>query len=234
MPAKDTEKPQSIRLNKFLAERLGLSRREADSAIAAGVVKVDDHPAVLGERIDKTSKVWYNGKIVPFPANYTYLLLYKPVGYVCSRRQQGETPTIYSILPPEYQDLKTVGRLDADSSGVILLTNDGDLAFQLTHPKFLKSKEYEVELDRPLEPLHQQMISDFGLDLPDGKSRLMLTRLDDERKKWRVEMSEGRNRQIRRTFAAVGYVVTTLKRKRFGEYELGSLKPGEFKEITKR
>ena len=229
----DTGKTQAIRVNKFLAERLGMSRREADDAILSGLVKVDEHPAVLGEHIDKNSKVWYNGKIVPFSATYVYLLLNKPRGYVCSRKQQGETPTIYSLLPEKYQSLKTVGRLDADSSGVILLTNDGNLAYQLTHPKFLKSKEYEVELDRPLEPLHQQMISDFGLDLPDGKSRLMLTRLDDERKKWRVEMSEGRNRQIRRAFAAVGYRVITLDRKRFGEYEASDLKPGEYKETPK-
>ena len=224
----------SVRLNKFLAERLGLSRRQADDKIAAGEVKVDDHPAVLGERIDKSSKVWYNGKVVPFQTAYLYLLMNKPVGYVCSRKQQGEIPTIYSLLPEKYRNLKTVGRLDVNSSGVILLTNDGTLAFELTHPKFLKSKEYEVLLDRALEPLHQQMISDYGLELPDGKSKLMLTRLNDERTRWRVEMSEGRNRQIRRTFAAVGYEVRELERKRFGTYELGDLKPGEFREIDKQ
>lgn len=222
-----------VRLNKFLAERLGLSRREADDAIADGAVEVDGHPAVLGERIDKNSKVCYNKKMVPFEAEYIYLLLNKPVGYVCSRKQQGEAPTIYALLPEKYQNLKTVGRLDADSSGVILLTNDGDLAFQLTHPKFLKSKEYEVELDRALEPLHQQMIADFGLDLPDGKSKLFLAKLDEGRRKWRVEMSEGRNRQIRRTFVAVGYRVVALERKRFGEYELGDLRVGEFRKIAK-
>ena len=222
---------ETIRLNKFLAERLGWSRREADDAIASGAIEVDGHPAVLGERIDKNSKVCYNKKVVPFQVDYVYLLLNKPTGYVCSRRQQGETPTVYSLLPKKYQNLKTVGRLDADSSGVILLTNDGDLAFRLTHPKFLKSKEYEVELDRALEPLHQQMISDYGLELADGKSKLMLTRLDEERRRWRVEMNEGRNRQIRRTFAAVGYRVIKLERKRFGEYALEDLKPGEFKEI---
>ena len=170
---------------------------------------------------------------MPFAAKYTYLLFNKPVGYVCSRKQQGENPTIYEILPEKYQDLKTVGRLDANSSGVILLTNDGSLAFELTHPKFLKSKEYEVVLDHPLEPLHQQMISDYGLDLPDGKSKLMLTRMNEARTEWKVEMTEGRNRQIRRTFLAVGYKVVRLERKRFGKYEIGDLKPGEFKEIDK-
>ena len=89
---------EQIRLNKFLAERLGLSRREADDAIAAGKVTVDEHPAVLVERIDKNAKVCYNGERVPFQANYTYVVFNKPVGYVCSRKQQGSTPTLYEII----------------------------------------------------------------------------------------------------------------------------------------
>ena len=221
----------STRLNKFLAERIGLSRREADGAIGAGKVLVDGKPARLGMRIDKNVKVCYNGKIVPFQADFTYLAFNKPVGYVCSRKQQGESPTLYELLPPEYRTLKTVGRLDRDSSGLILLTNDGDFAYQMTHPKFVKHKIYVVELDAPLEPLHQQMIADFGVDLPDGKSRLGLTRLDDSRLRWQVEMSEGRNRQIRRTFAALGYTVVSLHRIQFGKYTLGELRPGELRKI---
>ena len=227
------DKQDSIRLNKFLAERLGLSRREADDVISRGKVLVDGEPAILGARIDKNSKVCYNGKVVPFLANYLYLALNKPVGYVCSRKRQGETPTLYELLPKEYQKLKTVGRLDANSSGLILLTNDGDFAYQMTHPKFVKQKVYLVELDRPLEPLHQQMIADFGVDLPDGKSKLGLTRLDEGRKRWQVEMSEGRNRQIRRTFAALGYEVVSLHRTQFGKFQLGELKPGEFELVLK-
>ena len=220
---------QPIRLNKFLAERLGVSRREADNLIAAGKVLVNDVPAVLGARIDKTAEVCYNNQIIPFGVGYTYLLLNKPVGYVCSRRRQGEVPTVYEILPEKYQNLKTVGRLDKDSSGVILLTNDGDFAFKMTHPKFAKNKVYEVRLNHPLQPLHQQMIADFGIEIGDGVSKLGLIRLDDTREFWQVEMSEGRNRQIRRTFAALGYSVVALERKVFGKYALGDLKPGEFK-----
>lgn len=160
----------------------------------------------------------------------------KPVGYVCSRKRQGENPTIYELLPEKYQKLKTVGRLDKDSSGLILLTNDGDFAFKMTHPSFRKTKVYHVELNRDLEPLHQQMISEYGIKLEDGVSKLGLTRLDDEnsmsRKKFEVTMSEGRNRQIRRTFAALGYRVVKLHRIEFGNYALGSLKPGEIEEIA--
>ena len=221
----------SLRLNKFLAERLGISRREADNIIADGKVFVSGKTAILGQRIDKTQEVCYNGKIVPFSAEYLYLALNKPLNYVCSRKKQGETPTLYDLLPEKYKNLKTVGRLDKNSSGLILLTNDGDFAFQMTHPKFVKTKVYEVELNRALEPLHQQMISDFGVEIGDGISKLGLTKLNDERTKFEVTMSEGRNRQIRRTFSALGYEVINLHRKTFGKYQLSGLKPGEFVEF---
>lgn len=224
---------ESLRLNKFLAERLGISRREADEAIAAGKVFVNEKTGVIGQRVDKNDKVCYNGKIVAFEPDFFYVALNKPVGYVCSRKKQGDFPTLYELLPEKYRSLKTVGRLDKDSSGLILLTNDGDFAFQMTHPKFFKLKTYEVELDHGLEPLHQQMIADFGVEIGDGISKLGLERLNDERTKFRVEMSEGRNRQIRRTFSALGYTVIKLHRTTFGKYSLSGLKPGEFEEIEK-
>lgn len=220
-----------IRLNKFLAERMGVSRREADNLIAAGKILVDGKKGEVGARVTEESKVEYRGKLVPFENSFIYLAMNKPAGYVSSRKRQGEVPTLYELLPDEYKLLKTVGRLDKDSSGLILLTNDGDFAYKMTHPKFVKTKEYEVELDNVLEPLHQQMIADFGIDLPDGKSQLGLERLNDTRKSWRVTMHEGRNRQIRRTFGALGYAVVKLHRVRFGNYELGQLKPGEFVHI---
>lgn len=224
-----------IRLNKFLAERLGLSRREADHAIESGQVTIDDIPAHIGQRIhlDRNEKVCYNRRLVPFSAVFIYLGMNKPVGYVCSRKAQGDALTIYDLLPEKYRNLKTVGRLDKNSSGLILLTNDGDFSFRMTHPKFIKTKLYEVELDRALEPLHQQEIADFGIEIGDGISKLGLERLDDSRKKWRVTMSEGRNRQIRRTFAALGYNVVKLHRIAFGPYQLGDLATGKYQEVPK-
>lgn len=224
---------KKVRLNKVLAESLGISRREADDLIVAGKVEVDGVSAVLGQRIDNSSDVCYNGSKVSFLTAHTYIAMNKPTGYVCSRKRQGDVPTIYELLPEKYRELKTVGRLDKDSSGLILLTNDGDFAFQMTHPKYVKTKVYEVRLDRALEPLHQQMIADFGVDLPDGKSRLGLERMDDERERWKVTMSEGRNRQIRRTFGALGYTVVELKRVQFGKYELSGLPEGECVEVKK-
>ena len=218
--------PQSIRLNKFLAERLGVSRREADELIASGQVTIDGHTAVLGNKIDSKSKICYNNKVIPHANKYMYLAFNKPVGYVCSRRPQGSAPTLYDLLPQKYHHLKTVGRLDKDSSGLILLTNDGDFAFQLTHPKFRKSKVYEVNLDHPLEPLHQQMISDYGVELPDGLSKFKVIKTALQAQ-YIVVLTEGRNRQIRLTFASLGYKVTRLHRTQFGKYELGNLKSGK-------
>lgn len=219
-----------IRLNKFLAEKVGLSRREADNLIVDGKVLVNQQPAVLGARISETDEIICDGKnISTKKPEYIYLMLNKPVGYVSSRKAQGEVPTLYELLPEKYQKLKTVGRLDKNSSGLILLTNDGDFAFKHTHPKFYKLKTYLVELDQTLAPLHQQEISDFGIHLEDGLSKLFLTKLDEGRLKWQVEMGEGRNRQIRRTFAALGYKVVKLHRIEFGHYQLGDLKTGEFK-----
>lgn len=223
----------SVRLNKFLAEQLGVSRRQADDLIAAGKVEVNDEKAVLGARVEDNDTVICDGKEVRREISYIYIGMNKPTGYVCSRKRQGDIPTIYELLPEKYQNLKTVGRLDKDSSGLILLTNDGDFAFQMTHPKFSKTKLYEVELDRSLEPLHQQEIADFGIEIGDGISKMGLEKLDDSRKKWLVTLHEGRNRQIRRTFGALGYTVVGLHRIQFGAYRLDNLKPGEITEVPK-
>ena len=224
---------QEIRLNKFLAERLGMSRREADDIIAAGKVLVNDKPAALGARVDKTDKVCYNNSIVPFEAEFSYIAFNKPIGYVCSRRAQGDAPTIYDLLPENMKSLKTVGRLDKDSSGIILLTNDGDFAFEMTHPKFYKEKVYEVSLDRELAPLHQQMISDFGVQLEDGMSKFMVVHEKGGRHELKVVLSEGRNRQIRRTFAALGYRVVKLHRIQFGKYGLSGLPESQWEKVRK-
>lgn len=225
----------SVRLNKFIATTTGKSRREADNIIEQGRVSINGAPVVLGQRVHGSDTVEIDGKKIVRKTSYTYILLNKPTGYVCSRRKQGETPTVYSLLPKELQDMKLVGRLDKDSSGAILLTDDGDFAFQMTHPKFYKVKYYKVRLNKDLEPLHQQMIGDFGVDLPDGKSKLGLERLsDDSRKGWTVVMSEGRNRQIRRTFMSLGYTVVKLHRTSFGPYSLGDIKSGSYETVDMR
>lgn len=212
------------RLNKHLALVLGISRREADALIEQGKVKINDTIASLGYRLLPRDVVYVNGKKVQATEDYLYIALNKPVGYVCSRKQQGDTPTIYSLLPASLHALKPVGRLDKDSSGILILTNDGDFAHTMTHPKFHKTKTYLITLNKDLEPLHQQMISDIGVELEDGTSQLLLEKAkDNTRKEWKVSMHEGRNRQIRRTFAALGYSVEKLHRTQFGAYDLATL-----------
>ena len=221
-----------IRINKFLATHHGLSRRAADEAIEKGRVSINGTKAALGNSIGANDVVMLDGKTVEPRDNHLLIALNKPAGYVCSRKQQGDSPTVYSLLPSEYHDLKLVGRLDRDSSGIILLTSDGDLAHSLTHPSFHKQKIYEVTLEQALQPLHRQMISDYGVMLEDGKSKFELDRLDDDNDtKWRITMREGRNRQIRRTFASLGYTVTALNRTQFGPYVLANLPVGKFEQI---
>lgn len=218
------------RLNKFIASATGVSRRAADEIIAAQRVMVNGQPTHVGQSVVPTDVVTLDGKEIAQQQLQT-VIFHKPPGYVCSRDGQG-SQTIYDILPAELHHLKPVGRLDKDSSGLLLLTNDGALAQRLTHPSNHKIKLYEIALNKPLEPLHQQMISDFGVTLDDGVSKLSLESLNDRKTAWRVRMHEGRNRQIRRTFASLGYTVTSLHRTHFGDYALGSLARGAMQEVA--
>ncbi len=230
MPDHNNPANASQRLNKFVALALGVSRRQADELIERGKVRVNGQIAVLGQQITPEDIVECGGVAIS-AQKHQLILLHKPIGYLCSRASQGGVPTIYELLPRELHHLKPVGRLDKDSSGLILLTNDGDFAHQMTHPSFHKTKRYLVTLNQPLQPLHRQMISDFGVDLPDGRSQLTLERQHDgDDRRWVVQMSEGRNRQIRRTFAALGYTVTKLHRTNFGNYALGDIKRGQWRE----
>lgn len=226
-----------MRLNKYIASGSFLSRRAADDAIAAGRVQVNGQTPVQGQGIEPGDTVTLDGRAITPAVNTTTIMLNKPPDVVVSRDGQGAR-TIYDLLPPEYQQLNPIGRLDKYSSGLLLLTNDGTLANDLTHPSRQKTKVYEVYLDKPLEPLHQQMISDHGLSLDDGLSKFMISKLDDSGSKlkhpvasYEITMHEGRNRQIRRTFEALGYRVTHLHRTHFGSYTLGTLKTGATKVI---
>lgn len=213
-----------MRLNVFIAQSSGLSRRAADKAIEQGRVLVNNLQPVLGQQITEEDIVALDGKKLTSLQATTTIMLHKPVGYVCSRAGQGGK-TVYDLLPASLHGLKPIGRLDKNSSGLLLLTNNGKLAHELTHPSQQKTKVYHVRLDKPLAPLHQQMISDYGVNLEDGPSKFMIQKED---KHLIITMQEGRNRQIRRTFAALGYHVTGLHRIQFGNYRIGQLATGEY------
>ncbi len=216
-----------MRINRFVATATGLSRRAADTAIAEGRVNLNGRAALIGDQVSANDQITLDGRPVAIPATQT-IMLHKPVGYITSRRQQGATPTIYALLPEELQRLKPVGRLDRDSSGLLLLTDDGLLAQRLQHPSTGKWKRYQVRLNRPLKPNDEAQISK-GVELEDGLSHM---RLDRRGQDIVVELQEGRNRQIRRSFAALGYKVTALHRTDFGEFALGELASGSWQHAS--
>lgn len=215
-----------MRINKFVALASGLSRRAADRLADEGEIFINGRPVRAGREVEASDVVTYHGKVLNLPATTQTIMLNKPIGYVCSRNGQG-SKTVYNLLPRELHNLKPVGRLDKDSSGLILLTNDGQLAQKLTHPKYNKEKVYEIELDKSLAPEDKKQI-EHGIQLEDGVSKLSLSGSD---KNWQARMSQGRNRQIRRTFGALDYAVTKLNRTQFGNYRLDGLRPSGFIEV---
>jgi 23S rRNA pseudouridine2605 synthase len=214
-----------MRINQYLASATNLSRRAADLAIQDGRVVINGQAANLGQMVAEGDEVKLDDLIVQ-PAGRQTILFYKPVGVVCSRRKQGNSSTIYDVMPAELSSLNPVGRLDKDTSGLLILTNDGRIHQQLSHPSWGKVKVYEVELDRPIEPQDLAVLRQ-GVDLEDGKSLPHV--LSATGKNIQLELSEGRNRQVRRTFAALGYTVIRLHRPQLSNLELGNLKPGEWR-----
>ncbi len=214
-----------MRINKYIALHSAESRRSADRLVDEGVVQVNGSAVSAGYDVQPADSVTVNGKQLHSGTAIQTVLFNKPAGYIVSRDGQGGR-TIYDLLPEAYKQLKPIGRLDKNSSGLLLLTNDGSLAEQLTHPRYGKQKTYHILLDKDLQPLHHQMIADIGITLEDGPSKLQLERIEEgNSKRWVVRMSEGRNRQIRRTFEALGYNVVRLHRTQFGPYMLPDTLP---------
>jgi pseudouridine synthase len=213
-----------MRLNQYIALHTGISRRSADRLIKEGRVTVNGQAPLIGHQVTEHDKIEVSGLKIKHKIKLVTIMLNKPQGYVCSRRGQG-SKTIYDLIPEELHHLKPVGRLDKDSSGLLLMTNDGRLANQLTHPYHQKRKIYEVELNKALTA-HDKANIEVGVDLDDGPSKLDLKGSETE---WQVTMYEGRNRQIRRTFAALGYNVAKLHRTHFGSYSLNNLPSGKLR-----
>jgi len=220
-----------MRINKYLAHHNGISRRQADDLVEQCKVTVNGAVAQHGTPVNDGDKVKSEGQLSNPKRNYTYIAFNKPVGYVCSRKEQDEAPTIYSLLALDHQALKTVGRLDKESSGLILLTDDGDFAQTMTHPKYVKEKIYNATLDKPLSQENIDQLNS-GIELKDGLSVLKTSKLPDE-KGYELVMHEGRNRQIRRTFGELGLTVTNLERVQFGPYKLMDLETGKWQATNK-
>lgn len=217
-----------MRINRYIAQYSEYSRRKADELIKEGRVIVNRNKAHAGLSISDGDIVLIDGsKIDPIAKKTAIVLLHKPVGFVCSKDGQG-SPSIYELLQPGMQQLNIAGRLDKDSSGLVVLTDDGLLMQELTHPSHDKEKIYTVKLNKPLE---DGMIAQLakGVDISDSRlSKLMVTPTSTE-KVYEVSIQEGRNRQIRRSFEAIGYNVEELHRTKLGPYDLENLVPKQFK-----
>jgi 23S rRNA pseudouridine2605 synthase len=223
-----------MRLNKYLSLALNLSRRSADDLIAAKKVRINGEVAQLGNRVESEDKIELLGKPIKLEeAKKIYLLLNKPEGYLSSKVSQGGAPTVYELLPKEYKkaNLNIAGRLDKDSCGLILLTNDGPYLNELTHPSSGKTKTYIVKLNKVLE-LEDLKKLESGIQIGDSRPSKFKQVKITEGTSLSVELEEGRNRQIRRTFYELGYRVIFLQRTKLGPYSLEDLKEGESKEVT--
>ena len=221
-----------MRLNRFLAAAGIGSRRHCDELIAAGGVTINgktctDFSAQPGGR----DHVKVNGKLVHVGPPLT-IVLHKPTGFVSTRRDPRARDTIFDLLPAKFSRLFNIGRLDAQTEGLLLLTNDGDLAQRLTHPRYEIEKEYEVIFDRPWDPgLTSKLLRGIFLD---GQRARIAQLHPISPMHLRVVLAQGINRQIRRMFEAVGYRVKRLVRIRIGPVRLGDLPRGHWRALKKR
>jgi 23S rRNA pseudouridine2605 synthase len=217
---------EGIRLNKYLASCAVGSRRACDELIQAGRVEVNGQPCInMGTRISPGDHVRVDGKRVA-PKETLVVAFHKPRGYVCTREDELGRETIYTLLPETLRSLHHVGRLDRDSEGLLILTNDGDLSQQLMHPSKSVEKEYLVTADQAFENAHLDQFLE-GVYTPEGKLKAKaIERLSPRRIK--VILDHGAKRQIRVMFETLGYQVTKLLRVRVGGLWLGDLEPGRW------
>lgn len=220
-----------MRLNRFLAAAGLGSRRHCDELIAAGRVTINgrvctDFSTQPGER----DHVKVDGKMVHGERRLD-LMLNKPAGFVSTRSDPNARDTIFDLLPPHLPRLFNIGRLDAQTEGLLLLTNDGDLAQRLTHPRFKIEKEYEVTLDRPWDPaLAPKLLK--GIVLDGHRARIAKVHAIKPAR-LRVILRQGINRQIRRMFYEIGYEVKKLVRVRIGRLRLGDLPRGHWRPLSR-
>ncbi len=220
------------RIQKFLSEQGVASRRKSEEFIKSGQVSVNGHKAKLGDKVDPerdTVKVY--GKIIKPSAKKLYIALNKPKGYVVSKSDPQGRKTIFSLLPAEIRDkVYNVGRLDFQTEGLLLLTNDGELTQELAHPKYEHEKEYEVATQE--DPTDSQLDKlRGGVDIATGPTSPARVKIKNG--KIYITIHEGKKRQVRRMFDAVGLTVQNLKRVRINKLQLPKIAPGEYLLVKK-
>ena len=224
-----------MRLNKFLSNSGVASRRKSDELISQGKVFVNGKVvSELGLQInEKRDKVMVDGKQIKLPSSFVYIKLNKPKGYACTAHDEKGRKTIYELIDTD-ERLFSIGRLDYDTEGLILLTNDGDFANKVAHPKYAIEKEYRVTIEGQIKEselavLRKGVVVD-GERMPSAKVEFLSS--DDKFTKLSVVIDEGQNRQIRRMFEAIGKSIRLLKRVRIGQVRLGGLKRGDYRDLT--
>jgi 23S rRNA pseudouridine2605 synthase len=221
-----------MRLNRFLAAAGVGSRRYCDELIATGRVVINGRTCTnFSAHPGARDHVKVDGKLVHAAPALT-IMLHKPAGFVSTRKDDHARDTVFDLLPPKFSRLFNIGRLDTQTEGLLLLTNDGDLAQQLTHPRYKTDKEYEVTLDRPWDPvLTPKLLRGIFLD----GQRAKIVRLHSvSPNRLRVVLQQGINRQIRRMFETLGYRLKRLVRVRVGNLHLADLPRGHWRALTKR
>ncbi len=218
-------------LQKFIAESGYCSRRKAESLILEKKVKINKRIAQVSDKVNENDKVTIKNRIIKSQKRLIYIVLNKPKGYVCTHTVVAGEKNIFDLVDIK-ERLFVVGRLDKNSRGLVLLTNDGDLAYQLTHPSFEHEKEYIVEVSRSINENEQQIMKQ-GIDIKE-KTKAKIKKIKKiSNKKYCVVLSEGKKRQIRRMFEFFNCTVLDLKRIRIDKYKLGNLKEGQWIFIEK-
>lgn len=223
----------STRLNKYIASSGLCSRRKADELIEQGAVNVNGKKVTeLGFLVSEKDKVFVNQKLI-HPVKHEYYRFYKPAGYITTSDDEKGRKTIYDLLPESMYSLKPVGRLDKDSTGLLILTNDGDLINALTHPSVKVPKVYLVSVDAKM---HQHEFEQMakGIEIEPNKiayANVSVLEIDNQHTTMQITLYQGMNRQIRKMIEHFGYEVKSLKRIQHATVQLTGLKRGEFKPI---
>lgn len=230
---KEVSKPAEIRLNRFIANAGVCSRREADNLIALGKVKVNGKPVTeMGYKVKKTDIVEYKGKKLK-SETHQYVLLNKPRGFVTTTKDPHAKRTVMELVEKACAErIYPVGRLDKETTGLLLFTNDGETAKKLTHPSHKVKKIYQVELDKPITKEDFDAILK-GVALDDGPAMVNeMALLGDDNKVLGVEIHIGRNRIVRRIFEQFGYNVKKLDRVMFASLTKKNLPRGKFRHLS--
>ena len=214
-----------MRINKYLALHLETSRRNADQLIKSKKITVNNKLAVIGQDVMTTDVIKYENKILSSMIVYKYYKFYKPIGYICSTKAQGKSKTIYDILHDN--SLKYSGRLDKESEGLMLLSNDGDWLNNINHPSKGYEKQYIVTVTKPIN------LDNFKKVIIDDNEKLGLDKLIKVNKfEYKVSLNTGKNREIRRIFASNNIDIKNLKRISIGNFILGDMKIGQISKIN--